>query len=146
MKSPSSGGYLISKINQVAGRIFNKLLKDNEIEINRAQGKIMFALWKKDRITIKELANETSLSKSTMTPMLDRLEKMGYLLRVPSKTDRRTIQIERTAKDKKMQEIYIDVSKEMTEITYKDFTADEIEKFEKYLERVFANLNTYESK
>ncbi len=146
MKSPSSGGYLISKINQVAGRIFNKLLKDNEIEINRAQGKIMFALWKKDGITIKELAKETSLSKSTMTPMLDRLEKMGYLLRVPSKTDRRTIQIERTAKDKKMQEAYNDVSKEMTEITYKDFTADEIEKFEKYLERVFANLNTYESK
>ncbi|MHA1127060.1 MAG: MarR family winged helix-turn-helix transcriptional regulator [Candidatus Heimdallarchaeota archaeon] len=146
MKSPSSGGYLISKINQVAGRIFNKLLKDNEIEINRAQGKIMFALWKKDGITIKELAKETSLSKSTMTPMLDRLEKMGYLLRVPSKTDRRTIQIERTAKDKKMQEVYNTVSKEMTEITYKDFTDDEIEKFEKYLERVFANLNTYESK
>ncbi|MHA1186185.1 MAG: MarR family winged helix-turn-helix transcriptional regulator [Candidatus Heimdallarchaeota archaeon] len=146
MKSPSSSGYLISKINQVAGRIFNKLLKDNEIEINRAQGKIMFALWKKDGITIKELAKETSLSKSTMTPMLDRLEKMGYLLRVPSKTDRRTIQIERTAKDKKMQETYNDVSKEMTEITYKDFTVDEIDTFEKYLERVFDNLNTYESK
>jgi len=146
MKSPSSGGYLISKINQVAGRIFNKMLKDNEIEINRAQGKIMFALWKKDGITIKELAKETSLSKSTMTPMLDRLEKMGYLLRVPSKTDRRTIQIERTAKDKKMQETYNDVSKEMTEITYKDFTVDEIKEFEDYLVRVFDNLNIHESK
>ena len=146
MKSPSSGGYLISKINQVAGRIFNKLLKDNEIEINRAQGKIMFALWKKDGITIKELAKETSLSKSTMTPMLDRLETMGYIKRIPSKTDRRTILIERTAKDKKMQETYIKVSKEMIEITYKDFTIDEIDEFEKYLTRIFDNLVTYETK
>ena len=146
MKSQSSGGYLISKINQVSGRIFNKLLREHEIEINRAQGKIMFTLWKKDGITIKELAKATSLSKSTMTPMLDRLETMGYIKRVPSKTDRRTILIERTEKDKKMQEVYNAVSKEMTEISYKDFTADEIEKFEKYLERVFDNFNTNESK
>jgi len=146
MKSQSSGGYLISKINQVSGRIFNKLLREHEIEINRAQGKIMFTLWKKDGITIKELAKATSLSKSTMTPMLDRLETMGYIKRVPSKTDRRTILIERTEKDKKMQEVYNAISIEMTEISYKDFTEDEIVKFEQYLERVFENLINYESK
>ncbi len=146
MTSQSSGGYLISKINQVAGRIFNKLLRDHDIEINRAQGKIMFTLWKRDRITIKELAKATSLSKSTMTPMLDRLETMGYIKRVPSKTDRRTILIERTDKDKKMQDVYNTVSKEMTIITYRDFTTEEIDKFEKYLSRVLDNLTTFESK
>ena len=132
-------------INHVSGRIFNKLLRNHNIEINRAQGKIMFALWKKDRVTIKELTKETSLSKSTMTPMLDRLEKMGYIRRVPSKKDRREILIERTEKDELMQETYVQVSKEMGEIYYKDFSDKEKDEFERYLERVLNNLEAYES-
>ena len=145
MKSQRTGGYLISKINQVTGRIFNKFLKEYDIEINRAQGKIMFALWKTDSITIKELGKETALSKSTMTPMLDRLEKMGYIKRVPSKTDRREILIELTEKDKLMQETYIEVSQKMGKIFYKDFTTQEKDDFEKYLERILSNLTTFES-
>lgn len=145
MKSQRTGGYLISKINQVTGRIFNKFLKEYDIEINRAQGKIMFALWKTDSITIKELGKETALSKSTMTPMLDRLEKMGHIKRVPSKTDRREILIELTEKDKLMQETYIEVSQKMGKIFYKDFTTQEKDDFEKYLERILSNLTTFES-
>lgn len=146
MKKQRAGGYLIAKIHQISGRIFTKKLKEYEItDINPPQGRILFALWRKDGLSIKELAKETSLSKSTLTPMLDRLENIGHLKRIPSKKDRRKILIYLTEKNKKIQDKYVEVSIEMTKLFYNGFTPREIDEFESYLQRIQENLKTYDS-
>ena len=141
MKTQSEGGFLIAKIHQLAGRIFSRMLKECEIEINPAQGRIMFVLWRNDGIPITELARKTSLEKSTLTSMLDRLEDAGYLTRVASKDDRRKILIKRTAKDKAWHKVYIRVSQRMTELFYAGFSQPEVDEFERYLKRIFDNLS-----
>lgn len=142
MVSKSEGGFLISRIHQKSGRIFNRLLKENGIEeINPAQGRILFVLWREDNISIKKLSERTSLGQSTLTSMLDRLEKTGYICRVQSPEDRRKILIRRTEKDKQLQAIYDKVSREMTELFYEDFSDDEIEIFETCLKRILVTLN-----
>ncbi|NHJ04271.1 MAG: MarR family transcriptional regulator [Candidatus Heimdallarchaeota archaeon] len=146
MKEQSVAGFLIAKIHQLSGRIFTKLLKNHQIEINPAQGRIMFVLWREDNITIQKLAKKTSLGKSTLTPMLDRLEEMGYIKRVPSKSDRRKILIQLTEKDRNLQDEYVQISREMTDIFYDNFSTEEIAQFESYLQRLFENLQKYESK
>ena len=146
MKLQSQGGFLIAKIHQLAGRIFSKLLKKHQIEINPAQGRIMFVLWRNDNIPIQELAKKTSLSKTTLTSMLDRLEIMGHIARVPSKDDRRKICIKLTEKDKSLHEKYQQVSLEMTELFYQGMTNDEIDLFEKQLEKTYKNLIAAEKK
>lgn len=141
MKIQRQGGFLIAKIHQVSGRIFAKILKKAGIsEINPAQGRILFALWKKDKIPITELARKTLLSKSTLTSMLDRLEEAGFIIRIPSRKDRRTILIKRTEKDKRLESKYVQVSDEMTNLFYKGFALEEIDTFEEYLKRILANL------
>ena len=140
MKLQSQGGFLIAKIHQLSGRIFSKLLKKHQIEINPAQGRIMFVLWRDDNIPIQELAKKTSLSKTTLTSMLDRLEIMGYITRVPSNEDRRKICIKLTEKDKSLHEKYQQVSMEMTELFYQGLSNDEIDLFEKQLEKTYKNL------
>ena len=140
MKTQREGGFLIAKIHQLSGRIFARMLKEYEIEINPAQGRIMFVLWRNDEIPISELAKKTSLEKSTLTSMLDRLEEAGYVARVPSKQDRRKILIRRTAKDKAWQKVYVRASQEMTELFYRGFSEKEIDEFEQYLRRIFDNL------
>jgi DNA-binding MarR family transcriptional regulator len=146
MKSQREGGFLIAKIHQIAGRIFARKLKDYNIEINPAQGRIMFVLWRNEGISINELAKKTSLGKSTLTSMLDRLEAAGFIKRVPSLRDRRKIIIERTEKDRSFQDLYVQVSQVMTKLFYMDFSEDEIDKFENYLRRIFNNLVEYEKK
>ncbi len=141
LKEQRKGGFLISKIHQIAGRIFTKILKDHEIEINPAQGRIMFVLWQEEELSFNELAKKASLGKSTLTSMLDRLAKMGYIKRFRSKTDRRKIVIKTTEKDKKLHEKYAQVSKKMNEHYYKGFTEKEIDEFEEYLLRIFKNLS-----
>lgn len=141
MKILREGGFLVAKIHQVSGRVFAKILRKYGVdEINPAQGRILFVLWKQDEISIVELAKKTQLSKSTLTSMLDRLEKNGYIVRVPSKRDRRIILIKRTDKDKHLENKYIQVSNEMTKLFYRGFTSKEIDDFENHLRRILANL------
>lgn len=147
MKRQRQGGFLIAKIHQLAGRIFNRMLKDYGItELNTAQGRVMFVLWRDDGLPISALAEKTGLEKSTLTSMLDRLEQAGFLYRTPSPDDRRKILIFRTEKDKSFQEQYVQVSQEMTRIFYRGFTEPEIARFEANLERILDNLTCQEGK
>lgn len=140
------GGMLIAKIHQVAGRIFAKKLKEYGIdEINPAQGRILFTLWVQDGIPIRELSEKTQLEKSTLTSMLDRLEAAGYVARVPSKSDRREILIRRTEKDRAFQQLYHEVSEDMTQLFYCGLADDEIDQFERCLNRIMDNLTGYEN-
>jgi DNA-binding MarR family transcriptional regulator len=141
LKKQRQGGFLIAKIHQLSGRIFSQLLKESKItEINPAQGRILFVLWQRDGIFIQELAKQTSLGKSTLTSMLDRLERTGFIKRVSSPKDRRKILIYRTEKDKSFQDLYLQVSQRMTNIYYANFLEEEITQFENYLSRILTNL------
>ncbi len=145
MKEQRQAGFLMAKIRQVGGRISERILKKHDVEINSAQGRIMFALWQKDGVEINELAKKTQLKKSTLTSMLDRLERMGYIRRQRSKKDRRKILIKRTEKDRTMEKKYVEVSEEMTRLFYKGFSKSEIDRFEKDLGRILNNLTEFEA-
>jgi len=140
MKTQRQGGFLIAKIHHLGGRVFARKLKEYRVEINPAQGRIMFVLWQDDGISMSELAKRTSLGKSTLTSMLDRLEEMGYVTRVRSEEDRRSVLIQRTAKDESWQEVYVRVSQDMGRLFYDGFSDREIDEFERYLRRVLDNL------
>ena len=143
MRIERQGGFLVSKIHHLSGRIFARLLKEYEIEINPAQGRILFVLWRGDGIPIRELAKRTSLGKSTLTSMLDRLEE-GHIVRERSEADRRVILVKRTAKDRAAQAAYERVSMAMTEVYYRGLSPGEIDRFERLLERILDNLITVE--
>ncbi len=140
MERRSEGGFLISKIHQLSRRIFNRLLREHSIEFNSAQGRILFVLWERDGIPIKELSEKTQLSKSTLTSMLDRLEREGHIAREPSGKDRRVVLVRLTEENKQQRRLYDKVSEEMTGLFYEGFTWEEIMEFENYLRRVFENL------
>jgi MarR family transcriptional regulator, organic hydroperoxide resistance regulator len=143
MNNPRQSGFLISKIHHLGSRIFARMLKEYNIEINPAQGRIMFVLWQEDGIPIRELARRTSLEKSTLTAMLDRLEQMGYVRRIHSEGDRREILVERTAQDRYWQGIYVKVSQDMGNLFYKGFSEREIDELDEYLRRLLVNLESW---
>lgn len=147
MSTPREGGFLISKIHQLSGRIFDRKLREYHFDqFNPAQGRIMFVLWQKDRIPIRDLARQTALEKSTLTSMLDRLEQNGFLKRIPSPDDRRQILIELTEISKSLRSNYEQVSAEMNDLFYQSLSETEITQFEMVLERIYENLTQYERK
>ncbi len=140
MKDQREGGFLIAKIHQITNRIFKQMLKEYGIkELNPGQGRILFALWQNDNISIRELSLKTQLTKSTLTTMLDRLENAGFLNRKKGK-DRRIVKVKLSEKSKNLQKKYGDISKKMTEVFYGTLTEEDIDEFEDYLRKILDNL------
>lgn len=138
---------MIGKIKQIQGRIFEKMLTREGIdEFNGAQGRILYVLWQEDNITISTLSTRTGLAKTTLTSMLDRIEKSGYIQRVSAPKDRRAIKIVLTDKARSLKDKYDRVSAKMTELFYIGFSDDEILTFETNLKRVLENLTNEEKK
>lgn len=145
MLNNTQGGFLISQIKQISGRIFEKILVQKNIdEFNGPQGRILYILWQEDSIPIKALSKKTGLALTTLTSMLDRMETSELINRTFSKTDRRKVLIVLTEKAKKLQKKYHNVSSQMNEIYYDGFSDDEILQFENYLSRILKNLNQKE--
>ena len=136
-----NGGFLITKIKQIQGRVFAQIMARSGIdEFNGAQGRILHVLWDHDHIPISELARRTGLARTTLTSMLDRLEAASYLRREYDEEDRRRINIRLTERAHAMKTQYDAVSRRMSEIFYEGFAEKEIAEFETYLERVLSNL------
>ncbi len=137
----TNGGFLISKVKQIQGRVFEKLLQQHGIDqFNGAQGRILFVLWENDDIPISELSDKTGLAKTTLTGMLDRLESSGHILRIFDPSDRRKVNIRLTQEARDLKNSYDAVSMRMSEIFYEGFTDEEIVSFEEKLMRILDNL------
>lgn len=135
------GGFLISRIKQVQGRIFDSLLQKAGIEeFNGAQGRILYVLWQEEGLPIIELSKRTGLAKTTLTSMLDRMEEKGFLKRTADGRDRRMLRIFLTPKAKVLNDRYNEVSDEMSQIFYQDFSEEEITAFEGSLDKILSNL------
>ncbi|MBR6397242.1 MAG: MarR family transcriptional regulator [Lachnospiraceae bacterium] len=61
-------------------------------------------LWEKDDITVGEMGQRLHLDNGTITPLLKKLEKDGYIVRERSAEDERVVKIKLTSKGKKMKE------------------------------------------
>ena len=135
------GGFLITRIKQVGGRIFERILAQKNIDaFNGAQGRILYVLWHEDGTPISELSRETGLAMTTLTGMLDRMETSGLVRRDRGDTDRRKILIFLTERAKALKDDYDEVTKEIGDIYYKGFSEEEIRQFEAYLRRILANV------
>lgn len=146
MACKTNGGFLITKIKQLQGRIFERLLAEHNIsEFNGAQGRILFVLWEKDDIPISELSKKTGLAKTTLTSMLDRMEKQKLIERFYSSADRRTVRIRLTNSAMQLHDQYGQVSDEMNQIFYKGFSDEEILTLETGLGKVLENLTEREN-
>ena len=135
------GGFLMSQIGKLSARTWERLLKECGVDaFNGAQGRILYVLWEHEKLNITDIARLTSLAKTTLTSMLDRMEVAGLVERIPDKINRRQIFITITEKAKEYRGEYDKLSDDMNEIFYKGFSDDEIAQFESQLRRVLKNF------
>ena len=141
----TNGGFQISKIKQLGDRVFEKILTAQGIEaFNGAQGRILYVLWQEDGVPIKTIAERCGLAITSLTTMLERMEKSGLIIRQQDSGDKRKTLIFLTDKAKAMKEDYDAVSDRMSTIFYQGFTEEEIRNFEEHLERIRLNLEGWQ--
>ena len=66
---------------------------------------VMLALWEQDPRTLRSLADALRLEPATLSPLLKRLEAVGYLRRERSTTDERALQVTLTEQGRQLRRI-----------------------------------------
>ena len=141
----SDGGFLISHVRQLGGRIFERILSGAGVDaFNGAQGRILYALWREDGVPMSELSDKTGLARNTLTSMLDRMEAAELARREPDAHDRRVTLICLTEKARALRDQYDAVSGRMNEIYFRGFSDEEVQQFEGCLKRIIQNLEEEE--
>jgi len=96
--------------------------------------------------TLSELADTMRIAKASMSVMIDRLEKNGFIHRVASDSDRRTAHVHLTEKGEKAALIHTELHKRISAFLTADMTESEKEILVVILNKSvnsLANMNNY---
>ena len=137
----TNGGFLVTKVKQLSDRVFEKILNEKSIDaFNGAQGRILYILWQEDGISIKALSDRCGLAVTSLTTMLERMERQGLIRRESDSRDKRRTLLFLTDRARALRTDYDAVSDQMGALYYRGFTEDEIRQFEESLQRIQRNL------
>lgn len=108
-----------------------------------AQWKIIVVLSIKEGITQKNIADMAFVEAPTLVPVIDKMEKEGYLTRQPDPKDRRNNLIFMTKKSKDMVDPIIDTVLEIRNMGLKKISKKDIGTAKKVLEQIMINTEEF---
>ena len=76
----------------------------NQLGITYPQYLVLMVLWEKDVQPVNDIAHRLLLETNTVTPLLQRMEKQGIVVRKKGEQDKRQQIVSLTAKGKEMEE------------------------------------------
>jgi MarR family transcriptional regulator, organic hydroperoxide resistance regulator len=80
--------------NHAFNRVYQPLL--DKLRLTYPQYLVMVLLWERDGQTVGELGARLSLESNTLTPLLKRLETLGYIKRSRDPVDERQVRVRLT--------------------------------------------------
>jgi len=110
----------------------------NDLSINDLH--IIHIIYLLNDATISKIAKLTTVSTSALTGNIDKLEKLGYIKRVPSKKDRRVTNIVFTSKGKLLSRLHNKEHLEFTKSLLKNCTDVEVNKLNEELDQLIKHL------
>ena len=136
----------LSGVYHIKERLYSRLLRRRGLDhLSPAQGRILMALWEQDDIPVRQLAELTSLDKSTLSLSLSRMEQSGIVQRAGDPMDRRIVRVKLTEHGKTYRSVCAETMRDIEEILYRGVDAADAEVFQRVLGRMLLNLTEQES-
>jgi len=133
----------IGRIREKANALIERELKDREIRgIVPAHGAVLAFLFRqKGPVPIRAMVDDVKRVKSTVTVMVDTLEKHGYVRRLPCETDSRVTHVELTPKGRRLRKDFEEISQALLSKLYGDMSDKDRERLVRQLEMIENNLS-----
>ncbi len=125
--------FLISKVCQKLIVNLQKAFSENGIEVTPIQVMLLFFLQKNDGSSLTQISQGLMLENPTVTGLIDRLEKLGYVKRSDHPNDRRVYLVHLTEKGKKVANRALPIVKKLNKEIKKGYSKEEIENFKMVL-------------
>lgn len=126
--------FAIYSTNLAYSRVYKPVLE--QLGLTYPQYVTIICLWEEDRQTVKGLSEKLFLEPSTLTPMLKRLEAMGYVRRERDTEDERSVRVSLTDAGRALREKafdYREITAKAAGLAPEDFKA---------LQKAVVNLRT----
>ncbi|WP_330217242.1 MarR family winged helix-turn-helix transcriptional regulator [Paenibacillus durus] len=132
---------MFGKIRDAANKMILSELGKHGVEgIAPSHGDILMYLYEKNGLSVKELVEKNHRTQPTVTVLVDKLEKLGYVVRKKSEEDSRVTLINLTEKGIQLKPIFREISEKLNNVIYGDLHITEKEQLEHLLERILSRF------
>ena len=114
-----------------------------KLDLTYTQYVVMMVIWEKETVSSRELAECTHLDYGTLTPVLKRLEKVGYITRKRSPEDERLLILTLTDAGRKLKDKAVDIPSCMAKCM--GLTADEFKQLYLLTYKALKNMESIET-
>lgn len=125
--------FLISKVCQKLITNLQKAFSESGVEVTPIQVMLLFFLQKNDGSSLSQISQGLMLENPTVTGLIDRLEKSGYVKRSDHPKDRRVYLVHLTERGNKVAKKALPIVKKLNEQIKEGYSKGEIEDFKKVL-------------
>ena len=132
--------FITGKASTAIARRLQKNFKQAGLDITIEQWSVLYHLWKEDGISQQQLCESTFRDKPSITRLVDNLEKLKMVKRVPSKDDRRINMIYLTPEAQNLQEQSMQLANQTLNEALVGVTHGQIEIAKEVLQQVYENL------
>ena len=138
-KLDSSLGFLLTRTARgMKWALDEKLIEHN---ITATQYIVLERMWEKDGLSLTELGDRLHFDNPTMTGIIDRMERDGFLQRKRNDGDRRVVKVYLTPKGKIKQEQVGSIAEEVDNMAWEGFNQTQKKDLLKYLDRIWNKMN-----
>ena len=132
--------FVTGKASTAIARRLQKKFNNAGLNITIEQWSVLYHLWKDDGRSQQQLCNATFRDKPSITWLVDNLEKLNLVKRVPSEYDRRINLIYLTKNAQKLEEETMQIADETLNEALKTVPPDRIDVCKEVLQIVYDNL------
>ncbi len=132
--------FITGKASTAIARRLQKNFKQAGLDITIEQWSVLYHLWKEEGQSQQQLCDATFRDKPSITRLVDNLEKLKLVKRVPSKNDRRINLIYLTKEAIQLQERSMEVANQTLNEALIGVTNSQIEIAKEVLHTVYDNL------
>jgi DNA-binding MarR family transcriptional regulator len=132
--------FITGKASTAIARRLQKNFKLSGLDITIEQWSVLYHLWKEEGQSQQQLCDATFRDKPSITRLVDNLEKLKLVKRVPSKEDRRINLIYLTKEAIQLQERSMEVANQTLNEALNGVTNGQIEIAKEVLHTVYENL------
>jgi DNA-binding MarR family transcriptional regulator len=125
--------FLISKLCQKLITHLQKSFSESGIEVTPIQVMLLFFLQQNDGLNLTQISQGLMLENPTVTGLIDRLEKSGYVKRSDHPNDRRVYLVHLTEKGNKVAKKALPIVRKLNEQIKEGYSKEEIGNFTKVL-------------
>lgn len=132
--------FVTGKASTAIARRLQKKFNNAGLNLTIEQWSVLYHLWKKEGISQQELCNATFRDKPSITRLVDNLERLDLVRRVPSENDRRINLIFLTKQAQKLQEQSMELAEETLNEALETVPAEKVDVCKEVLQIVYDNL------